>query len=234
MTTPTGPQAISDRLDGVAKTLTTATVAVTGILTALGISSDRITTALNNDRTPIVCAFFLAALAVGMSIYAIMTPPENYKRESVLLTVALLTYLAAIATAIIGASQEARGNGRPSLHEVQVERTGAQVGLTGLVHADGVRRDDTIKVRIDMFGDDATTAPFYGAYLRPDENGVVDHKLQLPFDPGRNTDVSIRVWSSGDQTPNDCESASTIGSGCVRLKIPDKPEAQVPVTNGRG
>jgi hypothetical protein len=226
----------NERLDAVAKTLTTSTVAVAGILTAVGLNSDLVMVALNNNATPILAAFLSAILAVGLSLIALIIPPRHNVLEGAALFVAVTAYLSALTFAVVGAAGEASGNGRPTITNVDVVRPGPQATLTTTLHADGVKRRASIQVLVETItvsasGQAEHPTPIVGAYLRPNSRGVVDEKVSLPFDPGSATDVQIRAWSSDSMDAPNCDSVSTLGPGCMRVRIPSPPPSPIAQTS---
>ncbi|WP_327364698.1 MULTISPECIES: hypothetical protein [unclassified Streptomyces] len=68
---------VGKRLDDVAKIPAGALVAVPGIMTALGLTSDLVFVALNNECWPIYAASLCAILAVACSVVALLLHPTR-------------------------------------------------------------------------------------------------------------------------------------------------------------
>jgi hypothetical protein len=79
-------QTVNTNLDTVAKTLASATVAVTALLTALGISTDAVAVAFNNRPDLIWFALGAAVVAVTLSLVALLLKPTLNWLEVVLLS----------------------------------------------------------------------------------------------------------------------------------------------------
>lgn len=106
-TTPEDVQAkIGRRLDEVSKTLAGALVAVAGVMTALGLGSELVFVALNNESWPILVASLCAVLAVVCSIVALLIHPTRRGNvwETIVLILGVIFYMTALTVAIIGAA----------------------------------------------------------------------------------------------------------------------------------
>lgn len=221
----------SEQLDSVAKTLAASVTTLGAILTALGVTTDLIQVGLANDdgyRN----AFFLAVGAVILSIIAIALRPERVEWQAVTLVVAVSLFAVASLVAIDTATQQARGNGRPTITSVMVDRADPSVTIAIEITADGVPLDQTIRVLVqsielgqspDPLNPELVAVgpsqPIYGADLRPDPQGVVTQKIDFAFDPGNANNIRVRIWSSVDGSPR-CETGSFVGAGCLTVVIP--------------
>ncbi|MFJ3164373.1 hypothetical protein [Streptomyces kanasensis] len=222
------PEERTKRLDEVAKILAGALVAVSGLLAALGLTSDRVFTALNNSPLLLVVAAVLAFAAIYCSIQAIMRPAtvEGNKTEALLLQAGGALYIAALAVALWGAADQASGNGRPTITEVSISGEAAKKVLSFKVRADGVDRDDHVAIFIrplietgeNQF-DSAAKTDVYAASLRSDDKGVIDQKVVLPVAVGKATHLNISVSNSGDKGVSKCNTTSKTAPACVRLRI---------------
>jgi hypothetical protein len=228
-------QVVNERLDGVAKTLATATVTITGLLAALGISTDAVTVAFNNRPELIWVALISAVLAVALSLFALMQPPEKNGVELALVFFGVLAYTLGLLAVVFAASDAANSAGRPTFTNVKLDRPGKHAVLTLQLRADGVERDELIKVFVKSIkledqrqgqsvkyvpiGPDR---PIFSGFLRPTASGVVEHDIVTPFDPGDATDITVEAWSSADDEPS-CEARRPVGSGCVAVRIPTAP-----------
>ncbi|MEU4066380.1 hypothetical protein AB0F25_28980 [Streptomyces wedmorensis] len=68
---------VGKRLDGVAKILAGALVTVAGVIAALGLTSDLVFVALNNNSWPIFAASLCAILTIVCSIVAFLIHPTK-------------------------------------------------------------------------------------------------------------------------------------------------------------
>ncbi|MFI1028306.1 hypothetical protein [Streptomyces sp. NPDC020951] len=112
---------IGKRLDDVAKILAGALVTVAGVMTALGLTSDVVFVALNNESWPIYVAALSAILAIVCSIVALLIHPTRQGNvwETVVLGLGVIFYMVALSVAVVGAAQAAGGSGRPTLTDVK-------------------------------------------------------------------------------------------------------------------
>jgi hypothetical protein len=222
---------IADNLDTVAKTLASATVAVTALLTALGISTDAVAVAFNNRPELIWIALTAAVLAVTLSLIALLLKPKHNWREVVLLSAGIIAYAVGLLAVVYAASDAANSAGRPTFTNITLERVGKQAKLTVKLKADGVERDRVILVvakALKVEAEGPSVVPvgppgtIFTTYLRPNASGGIDHEIVTPFDPADATDLTIQAWSNAEEEPS-CTARRTIGSGCASVRIPPEP-----------
>jgi hypothetical protein len=189
------PETIGNRLDEVAKILAGSLIAVAGLLTAFGLTSERALAALNNSQGPLILASVLAIFAVLCSILAFFCSPSprGNKKETIILLFGMGFYVAALMVALAGAAREASGNGRPAITSIRIEGRRPVLSLTFTVRADGVRRNARVVVSVRPLapGDNQGTAgscpggassgQLYAGTLRPDDKGVVEHEVATPL-----------------------------------------------------
>jgi hypothetical protein len=201
----------------------------------LGISTDAVAVAFNNRPELIFWALGAAVAAVTLSLLALFVPPTLNWLEGVLLFIGVLAYATGLLAVVFSASDAANSAGRPTFTNVKLERPGQQVVLTISLRADGVERDELIKVFVKSLkvedrrqGSDLAFVPvgpdrpIFSGFLRPNAAGVVEHEILTAFDPGDATDLTIEAWSSADDEPS-CEARRLIGSDCVTMRIPPRP-----------
>jgi hypothetical protein len=224
-------QIVNSNLDTVAKTLASATVAVTALLTALGISTDAVGVAFNNRPDLIWFALGAAVLAVTLSLVALLLKPTLNWLEVVLLFLGVIAYAVGLLAVVFSASDAANSAGRPTFTAVTLQRPGKQAVVTLKLKADGVERDRVILVavkaiKVESQGQSVVPIgadrPIFTAFLRPNASGAVDHEIVTPFDPADATDLTIEAWSSADDAPS-CTARRAIGSGCATVRIPPAP-----------
>ncbi|MFI8827062.1 hypothetical protein [Streptomyces sp. NPDC053431] len=213
------------RLDDVAKILAGALVTVAGIMTALGLTSDVVFVALNNESWPIFVAALCAILAIVCSIVALLMHPTRRGNvwETVTLVIGVIFYMVALSVAVVGASKAAGGNGRPTITNVTVTgpRTAGRLGFD--VHGDGVDTWATIEVSADAVDVDRDPVKgnedFYRSSLRPDDRGDVEQHVSVPLSvpEGAWGIQIIAVTAGGDE---ECDVRSTRGPACVEVQLP--------------
>jgi hypothetical protein len=109
---------IADNLDTVAKTLASATVAVTALLAALGISTDAVAVAFNNRPHLIWIALVAAVLAVTLSLVALLLDPKFNLLEVFLLFLGVGAYAVGLLAVVYSASDAANSAGRPTFTNI--------------------------------------------------------------------------------------------------------------------
>ncbi|MEV6732814.1 MULTISPECIES: hypothetical protein [unclassified Streptomyces] len=182
---------VGKRLDDVAKILAGALVAVAGIKTTLGLTSDVVFVALNNESWPIYVASLCAILAIACSVVALLIHPTRRGNvgETIVLVLGVIFYMAALIVAVVGAAQAAGGNGRPNVTHVVIEGHRPDLRLNFDVHADGVDRWATIDVYVNGVnkdGEPVGNENLYESTLRPNDKGEVAQRVSVPVSVPRN------------------------------------------------
>ncbi|MFD4320698.1 hypothetical protein [Streptomyces sp. NPDC058548] len=215
---------VGKRLDDVAKILAGALVAVAGIMTTLGLTSDVVFVALNNESWPIYVASLCAILAIACSVVALLLHPTRRGNvwKTAVLVLGVIFYMTALSVAVVGAAEAAGGNGRPSLTQVTIEGHRPDLKLYFDVHADGVDRWATIDVYVNGVsknGDPVTDESLYEGTLRPNDKGEVDQRVTVPVTvPQKAWGIQITAVFAGDDV--DCDVRSSLGPTCVTLHLP--------------
>lgn len=216
---------VGKRLDDVAKILAGALVTVAGVMTALGLTSDVVFVALNNESWPIYVASICAILAIVCSIVALLIHPTRRGNvwETVVLTLGVIFYMVALSVAVVGASQAAGGNGRPSLTHVKLEGPASGGRLSFGVHADGVDRWASVNVYVtplNLHQENLTNSnDIYNVSLRPNAQGEIQHRTSVPFSAPRGTwGIEIIVVTAGGN--EECEVRSPHGPTCSVIQLP--------------
>lgn len=219
---------VGKRLDDVAKILAGALVTVAGAMTALGLSSDIVFVALNNQSWPIYVASLCAILAIVCSIVALLIHPTQRGNlwETIVLVLGVVFYMVALCVAVVGAAKAAGGNGRPTVTDVKIDGTRPDMNVSFNVHADGVETWATIQVAVTAVRDDLDTpvqesVDDYSSELRPNDKGVVEQRVSMPISiPSPAAGISIMALNAGDGTEDQCESLTQRGPTCTRFRIP--------------
>lgn len=219
---------IGKRLDDVAKILAGALVAVAGVMTLLGLSSDIVFVALNNQSWPIYVASLCAILAIVCSIVALLVHPTRLGNlwETVVLILGVIFYMVALSVAVIGAAKAAGGNGRPTITNIKVNGPRSNLNLSFDVHADGVETEAGIEVYVTRVGADLSepvddSVDEYSSELRPNDKGVVEQRVTIPMSlPPQAAGISIMALNAGDGNQDECGSHDQRGPTCARFRIP--------------
>ncbi|MEU9714982.1 hypothetical protein [Streptomyces sp. NPDC047976] len=216
---------VGKRLDDVAKILAGALVAVAGIMTTLGLTSDVVFVALNNESWPIYVASLCAVLAIVCSVVALLLHPTRRGNvwKTAVLVLGVIFYMSALSVAVVGAAEAAGGNGRPNVTQVTIEGHRPDLKLRFDVHADGVDRWATINVYVAGVNKNgnpvADDENLYEGTLRPNDKGEVDQRVSVPVTVPQNAwGIQIAAVTAGGN-PN-CDVRSSRGPTCVTLHLP--------------
>jgi hypothetical protein len=225
-TTPEEVQAkIGRRLDEVAKILAGALVAVAGVMTALGLGSELVFVALNNESWPIVVASLCAVLAIVCSIVALLIHPTRRGNvwETVVLILGVIFYMTALTVAIIGAAKAAGGNGRPTITNIKLDGRQSDLKLRFDVHADGVKTWRTIEVSVTYLRADMKPVvkhgDLYWSTLRPDDEGVVKQRIDMTISPPAQT-TGLSIFAGPGSGDDACDMRAQLGPTCTTLLLP--------------
>ncbi|MFE7129107.1 hypothetical protein [Streptomyces sp. NPDC057617] len=205
-------------LGEVTNTLWGSLIALAGLLTVLGMNSDRLFVALNNNTWLTLLAPALAITAVALSFYA------YFARQRTLLIFGSTAYVAALVASLLVATLAAAGNGRPTVTSVSLTGQRPHISLTFTVHAVGVDRNDHVAAFArSLFRSDGKlgTTELYSGSLRPDDMGQVNQKVTIPLTLKDNeTHLTINVSNSGDKGKSQCTTRSPTAPACVTVKLP--------------
>ncbi|MBH5338783.1 hypothetical protein IHE55_29995 [Streptomyces pactum] len=215
---------VGKRLDDVAKILAGALVAVAGIMTTLGLTSDVVFVALNNESWPIYVASLCAILAIVCSVVALLIHPTRRGNlwETAVLVLGVIFYMTALIVAVVGAADAASGNGRPNITHMLIEGHRPDLKVRFDVHADGVDRWATIDVYVNGVNKDGspvTDEDLYESTLRPNDKGEVSQRVSVAVSVPRSAwGIQITALTSGGDV--DCEVRSSRGPTCSTLQLP--------------
>ncbi|MFF8381664.1 hypothetical protein ACF07V_36850 [Streptomyces sp. NPDC015661] len=215
---------VGKRLDDVAKILAGALVTVAGVMTALGLTSDLVFVALNNESWPIYVASLCAILAIVCSIVALLIHPTKRGNvwETVVLVVGVILYMVALSVAVVGAAKAAGGNGRPTISNVTLEGPRSSLKLSFGVRADGVETSASVGVyvaAVDADGNPLNGPNLYESSLRPDDKGRVVQNVSMPISPARDVrGLEIVAINAGGS--DECEARAVHGAACTTVRLP--------------
>jgi hypothetical protein len=187
------------KLDRVAITLIGAVAAVGGALAVFGVSSDRISLLLDDERAGnlLIGAGVLAVLAVGLSLLALFITSPGW--ETGLLGGGAAAYIAGLLCAIFAASVPADYSGHPAISRVDLV-PGSPSTLTMTVRAGSLDEDQSVKVQVDnasledlQVDPEAGGDPVYSGTMRPDSLGRVEQEVSLPI-PEKVDEMVLRAW----------------------------------------
>ncbi|SHH95656.1 hypothetical protein [Streptomyces sp. 3214.6] len=215
---------VGKRLDDVAKILAGALVTVAGVMTALGLTSDVVFVALNNESWPIYVAALSAIVAIVCSIVALLIHPTRRGNiwETVVLGLGVIFYMVALSVAVVGAAQAAGGSGRPTLTDVRLAAQGSEQKLSFGVHADGVDQWASVNVYVTAVdanqNDLRETNDLFSVSLRPNDKGEIDHQMSMPL-PAMPKAWGIQIIASNAEGNDTCEGRSAHGPSCAVLQL---------------
>ncbi|MGW3662703.1 hypothetical protein [Streptomyces sp. NPDC005141] len=215
---------IGKRLDDVAKILAGALVTVAGVMTTLGLTSDVVFVALNNESWPIYVAALSAILAIVCSIVALLIHPTRRGNvwETVVLGLGVVFYMVALSVAVVGAAQAASGSGRPTLIDVKLQGQGSHQKLSFSLHADGVERWASVNVHVTAVDKDQNDLPnlkdLYSVSLRPDDKGEIDHEISMALPDLKNA-WGIQIIAANADGNDLCEGRSSQGPSCAVVQF---------------
>jgi hypothetical protein len=219
------PAGVGKRLDDVAKVLAGALVTVAGVMTALGLTSDLVFVALNNDSWPIYVASLCAILAIVCSIVALLIHPTRRGNvwETVVLVIGVILYMVALGVAVVGAAKAAGGNGRPTISDVALEGPRSGLRLSFGVRADGVETWASVGVYVVAVDADGNSldgpSDLYASSLRPDERGRIVQRVSMPVTAPRDTwGLEIVAINAGGSDA--CEAKAVHGAACTTIQLP--------------
>ncbi len=217
---------VGKRLDDVAKILAGALVTVAGIMTALGLTSDLVFVALNNESWPIYVASLCAILAIVCSIVALLIHPTKRGNlwETVVLVVGVILYMVALSVAVVGAAKAAGGNGRPTISNVELDGPRSSLRLKFDVRADGVDSWASVGVyvvAVDADGESLNTRDQepYSSSLRPDDKGRIEQHVSIPISAARDA-WGLEINAINASGTDECEAPAVHGSACTTIQLP--------------
>ncbi|MDX3839521.1 hypothetical protein [Streptomyces europaeiscabiei] len=167
----------------------------------------------------------LALLAVGLSIWSLFdgADPEGNRRQSVKLGIGVLVYLAALFVAIVYVANYATGHGRPNITKLSVI-PGSPVKIKFTVHADGVPNKRAVVVEAQGFKSDGsrlTDKPLYKAVLRPDDSGDIEQEMEVVWEAGEATRLTIQIAQGGSEEPTaTCQPGKSDKLTCASILLP--------------
>ncbi|MFB6840615.1 hypothetical protein [Streptomyces sp. NPDC056361] len=216
---------VGKRLDDVAKILAGALVTVAGVMTALGLTSDVVFVALNNESWPIYVASLCAILAIVCSIVALLIHPTRRGNvwETVVLVIGVILYMVALSVAVVGAAKAAGGNGRPTISNVALEGPKSSLRLSFGVRADGVETWAAVGVyvvAIDAEGESVGgPRDLYASSLRPDDQGRITQNISIPVSAIRDA-WGLEIVAITADGSDECEAREVRGATCATIQLP--------------
>ena len=246
-------KARAERLNTAAKTLVTATTLIAGVLTAFGVTAERVPQLLDNEasRERLLIAAALTFVAFVFGIFALL--PSGAVPTTVLLLVGAIALGGGMGAAVNAAAVGFSGNGRPTISAVTVSGSEPAVTVSFTVHADGVNIDERIGVfagpRVYL-ADQGVYAPdprrSFRSVLRPNDRGVIDQAVTFTIDPPRRaTGFAIRAIRTQDlpndieeltaDDPADCDEVENVVTACIDVDLPAPGlQAEAPTTGKSG
>jgi hypothetical protein len=203
-----------DAAETIAKLLAAATAAVTALLPAFGLNTDRVWVALDQDGTAwsfIACGIS-AVLAIGLSVTTLLVPREKPVWRSVMLVLGAFFYVTALVGVLFVAGNAGDLPGRPTISEVSLTpaENGAQLELA--IAADRVDNDQTVTFIVDVGGRE-----IYRSQVPSDDNGLTKASASLFLaQTEAEADITVKAWVTEKGTP-DCKKVHLWGPACATL-----------------
>lgn len=200
----------TERLDTTARTLVGATALVFTLITAFGITSDRLPALLNisESKSLLIGAVVAALAAVALGYAALAQRKAEPEKLTVAASAAALVIGMTLVTAAAGTAFTE--DGRPAITELSI--TGADKGIATIVvgvEAKGVGRDTLLRasgsiVEISASAEPTTDAKLnrlaYFSTLRPNDLGAVSQKWTVAV-PLREVEQLFLVQVFPDRNP---------------------------------
>lgn len=199
---------------------------LTGVLTAVGVSTDELPQLWRNHTVLAPIAIGLVILAVILGAVAGWVVPSGAKSERPLLLIGNgLLAAGLILTASLGI-KTASDRPQPTVTAAPA-RTEQGFVLEVSVTDSGLGVNDDMSITVDPLFEDAKSGELhsgrslYGASLGPNHDGEVEHSFKVEIPPGRFDDVGVRAWVG--QKSTDCYNEGT-STGCVTVHLRRLPE----------
>ncbi|MEV5166962.1 hypothetical protein AB0K66_20370 [Streptomyces werraensis] len=216
--------------DDVARLLAGSLVAVAAVMATLGLTSDSIFVTLNNSPGWILGAVGAAIGSVAASVACLVTHPDRTGWKSLCVWSAAGLYVVALALAVWGVKEASQGNGRPTVTDVRVVEAATTKELHFTIRADGVKSSQVISVHVYAVrkrGEDDKHQIYWTA-LRPNDQGIIHHKANLPLHFQRNeAGVEIYAKVEGQEEDVECVQPSLQGPVCDVYYFVPQPTATV-------
>ncbi len=218
---------VDRRLATAAQTLGVVFTAAATVGTAVGITEERVLAVIGNNRTFAIVAVVLTGLSIGLAIGSILTPASRGGNavQVVLLCGATLAFLSALAVLVSAVSGYASGNGRPTV-TVFSATPGSPVKVRLTVRASGVAGRNRVVVTAQIFGKDGSPLsrlPVYQAVLRPDDEGNVQQDLEVVWERGDATRLTVVADEEGNREIDPTCDAYVDAQGkafCASIELP--------------
>jgi hypothetical protein len=217
-------EVVDGNLAGVAKTLAGVFTAVAGAATAFGFSQEKLLTAINSNDSLFLRIAGLGLLAVALSMVSLFLPkskPGNWWQVG-FLAAGTGVYLWALYLAITAVADYATGHGRPNITNLSV-LPGSPVKINFTVRADGVPNKKAIIVKAQGFKNDGKVenGKLYHAVLRPNNSGDIEQKLEVVWEAGEATRLTILVDQEGTKEIDPtCGPGSDDKLACASILLP--------------
>jgi len=211
---------------GAAGLLLAAVPALGALLTALAVTGDVVGRMARNHPEASLGAFGCAALAAFLGAVAAYGLGEGTTGERRALRVGLAVLGAGLVLGVVAGVETWGDRTEPSI--TVTPRTNSTVTVT--VSGSGLRSSDHLVVEVEQLLRRSGPAdrlvwepgqPLYGASLGPDEDGGVEHTVNLKLPAGDFDDLGVRAWVGAEPKPCYGHGNTT---GCVRVHIPRPQE----------
>lgn len=205
------------RLDSVAKVLAGATAAVAALLTAFGLTSERVWLLLDQDRlaSRIVVFGICAIVAIGSSLVALLLPPTRLALQAVVLGVGALFYVTALVGVLLVAGKIGDRAGAPIIQSASVRHVDATSVLDLHVVGQQLDADQSVAITVRL-----GKATLYESAIPPDFEGHLDQTVSIPLPPSvQDGPLEVVAWRSDRTSDPDCSDVGAHGPSCMTIFV---------------
>ena len=209
---------MDDQFTAPARLVAGATTSVAGLLTLLGINSERVWALLddNQARNYLLAAVVLGVVAIALSVAVLVFRDHSTVVRGAVLTGAVVAYMGALVMCLFVAAEGANVGVQPSFEMVELHPTESGSGIEVAFRVTASQVDPGQGLRLRVVGPSETTLE--ATILRPNADGVITHESAIVIpdpDPGA---VVVKVWRDDRDEPGCSE--THFGATCVALEIP--------------
>jgi len=209
----------AEELTGPARLIAGATTGVAGLLTLLGVNSERVWSLLddNTARVYVVSAAVFGMVAVGLSLVVVTAKDVTRRRKLVLVLIAAALYFSALVTILMLAVEGANVSVAPTFEVVEVRPTADNAGLEIVLGLTADRLDSGQGLNLGVFAPNGEE--LLRTILRPDLRGQIEHQTTIVVPDPESGVVVAKVWRVDEDEPSCAEMER--GSTCVSLSVPE-------------
>jgi hypothetical protein len=207
---------ISASLNTVAKVLAGATATAAGLLTALGLSSDRAWLLLDQDPLSLwlIIACIGAVIAIGFSLWALLIRPQHHRKQAWVLGIGAFFYVASLSAVLLVAGKAGDRAGAPLIESATIQGSGAERVLEVRIVGQQLDANQTASVTVELGSD-----TLYASAIPPDFEGKIDQSVVIPLLPDtEGQTLKVTAWRP-DRGQPDCDHIRRYGPSCVTIAV---------------